>query len=254
MFKKIAFCCFFTLFSLTGCQNQPSENISVSMATQENSDVANSANENSGIKTANTENTIDTTNLIATAVQGSRIEPEYFFIDFENGILTDREGKKIEVFSSKMREFFQKNESFSSDAFSHPENSDMFFFSTQDYEDKDSFTTVDRIYAYDLKSSKLIKILEKQNISKLDSENDMDPSFFLIGMEGSKLIVLHSGIDNDHLPCPSVWNTEYQYSFLELANIQAGFQPYIVPAYKLQEHKKEVEKCIEEFEKRYPQE
>lgn len=131
----------------------------------------------------------------------------------------------------------------------HPINKDIIFLSTAEPLNETHSRIINRIYSYNLKTSE-----QKEIYSEIDENNSpfgapVARILRTVGIDGSKIIVLYDDSENSPGPCTRIWyHYKDQMGYLEIADVQSGLKSYIVPAYKVEEDRIDVDKCLSELQ------
>jgi len=100
-------------------------------------------------------------------------------------------------------------------------------------------------YQYDNTNGVLVDLTDNNKV--LYTNPDLpDTVLHIQGMEGDKIIVWETGMDNSPGPCYTVWTENDQKNnikLLDLKNLVPGLQPYKVPQYKYDLEKEAYDKC-----------
>lgn len=130
----------------------------------------------------------------------------------------------------------------------HPKDNNTVFLSNTYRVDEENSKIVNRIFSYNIKTSDLKEVYYEVSENDSPRNNGTPRVLRTMGMDGSKLIVLYSDIDDSPGPCFGYWSSyNDRMGFLELSDVQSGLKPYVVPTYKIKEDKKFVEECVKDF-------
>jgi hypothetical protein len=127
----------------------------------------------------------------------------------------------------------------------NPLNKNQIILSTQEADANNpvggDYSLVDRIYSYDLDTNELKLLATTEDKSQPDIE------LAIIGSQSSKVIFISHTVGTGG-PCESAWSRDADlYTYLDLNNLGAGFQKYVVPADKVQEGKADDAKCEQDL-------
>ncbi len=126
----------------------------------------------------------------------------------------------------------------------NPLSSNQIILSTHEYTSdavQNSYSMVNRIYSYDLDTGEL-KLL-----ATIEDKAHADRELVIIGSQSSK-IIFFSHTNGTGGPCENKWSQDAdRYIYLDLNDINAGLQTYVVPADKVQEGKISDEECQQDI-------
>jgi len=104
-------------------------------------------------------------------------------------------------------------------------------------------------YKYDSKAGTLTSIADDEVV--YTNEDYKTTVLYPQGVQGNKLIVWKTMVDNSPGPCFSIWTTVSEYKNLFYIDLEAedkNLERYLVPDFKVKEAEKWVEDCIEEIQ------
>jgi hypothetical protein len=126
----------------------------------------------------------------------------------------------------------------------HPDNKNIIYLSisntTSTGKTLTSYLVTNKIFSYNLGTG-ASKILYEEQGKKLELHT--------VGIDGTRLIVLASVVDNSPGPCTDMWyDYTKDFSYLELQENLQGLYPYDVPAEKIAQGEASQKKCLRDME------
>jgi hypothetical protein len=122
-----------------------------------------------------------------------------------------------------------------------PANKDAFIFTTIEEATSVGAGLKNHVYQFNPKTNKLTEVFWEKVTSR-----DGKDVYRSVGVSGSKLLIIAVDPDYETATCHNVWyDFARDMKALELSDIGAGLQPYMVPDPKTAEAKTAIEQCLQ---------
>lgn len=108
-------------------------------------------------------------------------------------------------------------------------------------------TSINRLYQYDVVSGALSEIYKEESRDGSPMLSGKCRILRTAGLADGKIVVLIDDPENSPGPCTSIWN-DYKERFLVFDQASKTFEPFQVPAYKIDEGVEETQRCQEELQ------
>ncbi len=178
---------------------------------------------------------------LKSAIEAEEIAQDYQYRHGQlEGFISLEKGNSL-VFAKKALAKLYENEEIIQGFYfpKSPANENVIFLSTSVDAYNLKTPHLNKIYSYNIKTGEITELYEEKVTN--------DRLLRTMGIEGSKLILMVDMIDNSPGPCFSIWAHWDDFEYLELSDVNAGLESYKVPAYQVNEGRKESEKCEEQM-------